>query len=62
MDAEDQKIWPAAPMEMPALPAPSRIKIVLTDIAGSPILRGNEKCKMQKSKCKMIEGLAYNAR
>jgi hypothetical protein len=25
-------------MEIPALPAPSRIKIVLTDIAGSPIL------------------------
>jgi hypothetical protein len=38
MDAEDPKIVPAAPMEMPALPAPSRIKIALTEIASFPIL------------------------
>jgi hypothetical protein len=38
MDAEDPKILPAAPMEMPALPAPSRIKIALTDMSGFPIL------------------------
>jgi hypothetical protein len=46
MDAEDPKISPAAPMKMPALPAPSRIKIVLTDITAFSILHGNAKCKI----------------
>jgi len=47
MDAEHQEIWPAAPIEMPALYAPSRIKIVLTHIAGFPILLGKRLLNMR---------------